>query len=528
MFLYDETRGSRGSDTPRHKWTGVLPSSSPFATTPFGSSSRDGLSRSVLSRVPHGTFEERFLQDVYSGIMITIKHNATLSTNVGTNRQGFLDDRATLRTHLTGVLWWNCYDWNVMQSPIVFQPVGECAPTCIVDRFGKFPVVYHIANLKVFVGNQVVRRDVRVCRLAGKIFALPLHFQMLLSKSLSGLLAVRRLLLFAGESSLEVCKLLFSLAVVSGVVNGLTFGISQIRFKPNVYTHLLPRWNVFNGSHGINAQLAVVAISPSEDANPLDGLDWERFNTLVAVPNQFETAYSTPVCEDDVTAIAVKLPACGFVFHRTVVLLKTGTERAKAKAKAIALLARLLGLAVVIETRDSEPGTISSSLTSLGVETFSERVFTSKYSTIGMQVILGGTNLVHPQAQRLVADELHNTDGFINRRILLLGSTQFVLVDQHAPLLALSLFLDMLFNCSQYFPIQGTVVLFGNLSYLFQQMRREPDCERFNIVFHATIISPRWLHVNRLVPPNPTSPKGTPIHPPLKRQGLSWPFSVGL
>jgi hypothetical protein len=171
------------------------------------------------------------MQNVHSGVVITIKHNATLSTDMGANRERFLDDRATLGTHLTGVLWWNCYDRNVMQSPIVLQPAGECAPTCIVDRLGKFPVVYHIANLKVFIGDQVVRRDVRVCRLAGKIFALPLHFQMLFSKSLSGLLAISRPLLFTGESSLEVCKLLFSTAVVAGVVNGLT------------HTHQLKDWD---------------------------------------------------------------------------------------------------------------------------------------------------------------------------------------------------------------------------------------------------------------------------------------------
>src|SRR6266566_5177025 len=48
------------SDTPRHTWTGVLPSSSPLARLPWGETSRGSLSRSVARRtgcfpVPQGT-----------------------------------------------------------------------------------------------------------------------------------------------------------------------------------------------------------------------------------------------------------------------------------------------------------------------------------------------------------------------------------------------------------------------------------------------------------------------------------------
>src|ERR1051326_4146552 len=46
--------------------------------------------------------------------------------------------------------------------------------------------------------------------------------------------------------------------------------------------------------------------------------------------------------------------------------------------------------------------------------------------------------MVHPQAQRRVTDELNNTYGFLNSRVLLLGPIQLVLVDQHSacPLLS--------------------------------------------------------------------------------------------
>jgi hypothetical protein len=59
------------------------------------------------------------------------------------------------------------------------------------------------------------------------------------------------------------------------------------------------------------------------------------------------------------------------------------------------------------------------------------------------------------------------------------------------------LFLDMFFNCCQDFPVQGSIVLFGNLPYLFQQLLREPDVERFDIVFHVASIALFWLHVKQ-------------------------------
>ena len=44
-----------------------------------------------------------------------------------------------------------------------------------MNALGQFAVLDQVADLKVFVGNQVVRRDQRVRRLSGEIFTLPLH-----------------------------------------------------------------------------------------------------------------------------------------------------------------------------------------------------------------------------------------------------------------------------------------------------------------------------------------------------------------
>jgi hypothetical protein len=92
---------------------------------------------------------------------------------------------------------------------------------------------------------------------------------------------------------------------------------------------------------------------------------------------------------------------------------------------------------------------------------------------------------------------------------------------------AFLLFLDMLFDCRQDLPIQGPVILFGYLSYLFQQMSGEPDGERLYIAFHVVSITLYWLRVKRLWDPCAQAPKqARPIPPPLKRRGLSGPLTV--
>ena len=149
--------------------------------------------------------------------MITIEYHTTASAYMRTNGQGLLDHSSACTAFLTGVLGWDCDHFDLMQSTIAPYPLEEDPPTCIVDRLCQLTVTYHVLNLKVFIGNQVARRDVRVCCLTSKILTLPLHSQVLLGKCLSGFLAVSRFLLLTGETPLQTCKLLFSFAVVSRV-----------------------------------------------------------------------------------------------------------------------------------------------------------------------------------------------------------------------------------------------------------------------------------------------------------------------
>jgi len=294
-----------------------------------------------------------------------------------------------------------------------------------MDRLGKLAISDHILDLKVFIGNQVARRDERVCLLSGKILALPLNFQMLLGQLLAGFLSIGRCLLLAGKSPLESFQPVFSFAIVPGVGDSVSLGVGQEAFEPDINAQLLPRWYLLNPAFGIDTELAIVAVCTPDNTNPLDQLERKLLDTLIGIANQFEATNPTAIGEDDVSAIWIKLPTCGLILHAPVVVLKSG----------ISLLSRFLVLAILIEARDSKPCTLSCRLTSHRIETTCEGVFLGKNSTVSIQVVLVDTTIIHLQSQAFVANELDSTNSFINGSKLFLASIKLVLVDQHVRLL---------------------------------------------------------------------------------------------
>jgi hypothetical protein len=114
-------------------------------------------------------------------------------------------------------------------------------------------------------------------------------------------------------------------------------------------------------------------------------------------------------------------PPRGFVLDAPIVMLKTG----------IAFLAWFLCLAVLKETANSEPGTVSTGLTSLRVETSGKGILFGKDGTVALQIVLVDTTLIHPETKALVPDELHGANGFIDSSILLFRPIYLVLVYKH-------------------------------------------------------------------------------------------------
>src|SRR5262245_20219027 len=154
-------------------------------------------------------------------------------------------------------------------------------------------------------------------------------------------------------------------------------------------------------SLGLDAKLHIVAICSSDNADPLDILNWEGLDTLLFVPNQTKATYPTTICEGDISTIWVKLPASCLVFHTPVIVLKLW----------VSLLPRLFVLAILVKPGNSKPRAICTGLTSLGVKSRGERVLFGKYCIGGLQVVFRDILPIHPQAQTLVADELGGTNG---------------------------------------------------------------------------------------------------------------------
>src|SRR5713226_2349232 len=322
-----------------------------------------------------------------------------------------------------------------MQRTIIVEPPQEETPPDVMDAFGKMPVFRHVPNLKVFIGNQVVRRDERVCLLAGKIFTLPLHLQIALCQCLSGLLAVLAPLVLAGEVSMQAFEFLFRFAIVARVLNHVAVGVSQEGLKTHINAHFFPRCNMVDDAFYLEAQLHIIPISPMHDTNALDLLDGEGGALLFRVANQTQATNATAIGENHVFAIGFKLPAALFILDASSIVLKLW----------VALLARLVFLAVVVEPLNSKPCPVCTGLPCLGIESRSKGEFFGKDSTSDLQIVFRDTLPIHPQAQTCVADELNDADCFINCCVLFGGTIKLVLVDQHACLLR-RLLLNRLLN----------------------------------------------------------------------------------
>ncbi len=435
-----------------------------------------------------------------------------------THTEGFFDHGSTGTTVLTGVVGCHGNHRDVVQERRVVEPLEEDPPTSIMDRFSQFAISDHIADGKVFIGNQVARRDQRACLLSGKIFTLPLHLQMLLGKSFPCFLAIGRLLLFARESSLESLESFLSSPMMSRVGYAVSLRISQEAQESHIDPDLPPRWDVLNSALRLDGKLHIVAVSPTEDANPLDVFDGEGFNILLLIANQPESADPTAIREGDMLTIIGKLPSSLLIFHAPVVVLKSW----------VALLSRLVAFAVLIEPRDRTPGPGSRGLSGLGVEQLHKGVCFRKGRAIVLQVVFGDTTIIHPQAQTGVANELNRTDCLVDGVELLLVAMQFVLIDQHV-------------SCFRFGDVR---VLYSILSvHIKQDWYTCPKNESTSMSPHGSknnlkdearrkvclwqkssdeFLMPIWLGMIQRIPLCPSSRQAMPLHPRLIKNGAFW------
>src|SRR5690349_20152279 len=90
-------------------------------------------------------------------------------------------------------------------------------------------------------------------------------------------------------------------------------------------------------------------------------------------------------------AIRLQLPPRCLVLHRAVIMLKT----------RVALLARVLLPAVLIEARNRKPGPVCRCLASLGVEPVGRGEDVGELGAVDLQITVANAAPIHPLAQAL-------------------------------------------------------------------------------------------------------------------------------
>ena len=112
---------------------------------------------------------------------------------------------------------------------------------------------------------------------------------------------------------------------------------------------------MFDGTLCLDRKLDVVAIGPFDEANALDLLDGKFFDVLSFVANQTQAPNAAAIREGEMSCHPAPASSPFACTPLPVIVLEAG----------IALLAWLVGLAVLIETGDGKPCAICCGLTGL-------------------------------------------------------------------------------------------------------------------------------------------------------------------
>jgi hypothetical protein len=198
----------------------------------------------------------------------------------------------------------------------------EYAPASIVDTLGKMPILDHVADFEVFIGNQIVRCDERVRCFPSEILTLPSDFQIRLSEFLTGFLAIATLLLFTGYLAMKPFQFLLSLPKKPWIVYGVPIGVGEEGLETHINSDLFPCRDMFYLAISFDSKLDVVTISTSHEAHPFDLCGGEGYNLLIRIANKTQTANPTAIGEGDVFSVSIQLPSSDFVFHASVIVLK--------------------------------------------------------------------------------------------------------------------------------------------------------------------------------------------------------------
>jgi hypothetical protein len=132
---------------------------------------------------------------------------------------------------------------------LIREDIEKRAPTGITDGFGKAMALEHATDIQVFYSHMLIVLDIRLGRLEMEITALTAHLEMGLGNILGCLTASFATLLTTAELTLFAPAGLLPGAIVPGISNGISLGVSQQDLQAHIdtaITMLTPRGSMFS------------------------------------------------------------------------------------------------------------------------------------------------------------------------------------------------------------------------------------------------------------------------------------------
>ena len=372
----------------------------------------------------------------------------------------------------------------------VFQLPDKLTPSYITDRFCKAVVLDHVLDCQTLHADHLVFVNDAGGELVLIVMSTIVDTGMHTGDFEACFLPVLRSFLRACMPSLRLCQPLLILCKECGIANTLTSGEDDHRLESQIQTDHVGRWGqgldrLFNQDRD---KIAVRTI--------LGDRDRARLDVLGKISMEVDIQRSIHLGKSELGDVGVPLECVCCIGGR------------------LALLPFLEGWVPGTALKEVLEGSIQvteSLLNGDGRDFSQPSILLLEIRQHGSKIVVEELFSVFPigdcaSMQSPIVDETDASKRLSKDDPLFISRIEPILVRPlrvaHC-LCVFLLFLDMFFYCRQDLSIERAIVLFGYLSYLFQQMRRKPDGESLSIILHVAIVTVIWLHINGVRYPVP-------------------------
>src|SRR6266496_1419291 len=177
------------------------------------------------------------VENILSGILITVSDIAAERTDMGTHGQRFLHDLTTLETLLRSKARIHSYHCVPSSLSLFTQDVEKRAPTGIHDTLCQGMILDHVEYRQLLNSNHLIVFSVLFCCLIMEVTTLPLDLEMGLCRATCGLALSMRTFFASAHHALFASERLLRRAIEVGILNRITLRVREERFQPYINTN---------------------------------------------------------------------------------------------------------------------------------------------------------------------------------------------------------------------------------------------------------------------------------------------------